>query len=81
MYQGLCSDIKEVCNFGNNLNDTLRHRFVCGLREETTQRKLLSTVDLTFTKAIEIATAMETGDQGRRRTSVVGSYRKCTPDC
>ena len=59
-YVATLRKLAEFCNFGDNLNDTLRDRFVCGLREETTQRKLLSTVDLTFAKAIEIATAMET---------------------
>ncbi|KAH3776192.1 hypothetical protein DPMN_177609 [Dreissena polymorpha] len=59
----------------------LRDRFVCGLRGETTQRKLLSTVDLTFAKEIEICDCYGNNDQGRRRTSVVGSYRKSTPDC
>jgi hypothetical protein len=51
-YVATLRKLAELCNFGDNLNDTLRDRFVCGLREETTQRKLLSTVDITFAKAI-----------------------------
>ena len=45
-----------------HLEDTLRDRFVCGLRHETIQRRLLSEKDLTYTKAMEIARAMEAAD-------------------
>ncbi|XP_061190068.1 uncharacterized protein K02A2.6-like [Saccostrea echinata] len=37
----------------------LRDRFVCGLRDEQTQKKLLSMQGLTLDKAIQIAVAME----------------------
>ncbi|KAH3750371.1 hypothetical protein DPMN_184892 [Dreissena polymorpha] len=40
--------------FGLNLNDSLRDRFLCG-----TQRRLLSIADLTLQNAIEIAIARE----------------------
>jgi len=50
------------CDFGATLEDTLRDRFVCGLRHETIQRRLLSEKDLTYTKAMEIARAMEAAD-------------------
>ncbi|XP_052795673.1 uncharacterized protein K02A2.6-like [Mya arenaria] len=52
--------LAEQCEFNDNLENTLRDRFVCGLQDEATQRKLLSTADLSLKKAIEIATAIET---------------------
>jgi hypothetical protein len=48
------------CNFGDNLNDTLRDRFVCGIKNEGTQKKLLAEQTLTFDNAVKIAHAMET---------------------
>ncbi|XP_053400584.1 uncharacterized protein K02A2.6-like [Mercenaria mercenaria] len=51
--------LAEHCKFGGNLNDSLRDRFVCGLKTESIQKRLLSEKDLTYEKAIELATAME----------------------
>ncbi|XP_056012602.1 uncharacterized protein K02A2.6-like [Ostrea edulis] len=53
----------EYCEFGNNLNDTLRDRIVCGLNNEQIQRQLLSKTTLTLQKAIDIAVAMETASK------------------
>lgn len=44
------------CEFGTFLNDALRDRFVCGLRSEATQKRLLVEA---FTRAVEIAQSME----------------------
>ena len=43
------------CNFGATLDEVLRDRFVCGLRHDAIQRRLLSETALTYTKAMEIA--------------------------
>ena len=51
------------CEFGNHLQETLRDRFVCGLRHEAIQRRLLSESTLTYAKAIEIARGMESADK------------------
>ncbi|KAK3100621.1 hypothetical protein FSP39_022706 [Pinctada imbricata] len=56
----LNSSLSEHCDFGTHLNDSLRDRLVCGLRNEQIQKKLLSESDLTLDKATEIAIAMET---------------------
>ena len=48
--------------FGTQLDDTLRDRFVCGLCQETVQRRLLSEKDLNYMKAMEISLAMEAAD-------------------
>ena len=47
------------CESGDTLEETLRDRFVCGLRHEGTQRRLLTEHDLTYQKALEIAKGME----------------------
>ena len=47
------------CKFAGILDDALRDRFVCGLRSEQIQRKLLTQVELTFSQAVDMAKAME----------------------
>ncbi|CAB4008107.1 Retrovirus-related Pol poly from transposon, partial [Paramuricea clavata] len=48
------------CNFGNNLEETLRDRLVCGLSNQQIQKRLLAESKLKFSKAVDIAVAMET---------------------
>jgi hypothetical protein len=48
------------CQFGASLNDTLRDRLVVGLRNEITQKRLLSETDLDLEKDISFSVAMET---------------------
>jgi len=47
------------CEFGSYLNEALTDRFVCGLRSEATQKKLLAEAELTLQKAVKIAQSME----------------------
>ena len=51
------------CEFGETLEEALRDRFVCGLRHEATQRRLLSEHALTYQKALEIARGMEAANK------------------
>ena len=51
------------CKFGKHLQETLRDRFVCGLRHKAIQRCLLTKSTLTYAKAIEIARGMESADK------------------
>ena len=51
--------LASTCKFENNLDDSLRDKFVCGLRDSAIQKKLLTEKDLTFTKAVETAVSME----------------------
>ena len=57
------ADLKKLathCNFGANLNEALRDKLVCGLRNVQIQKRLLSEAKLKYSKALEIAIAMET---------------------
>ena len=47
------------CQFGEMLEASLRDQFVCGLRRDTIQRRLLSETMLTYYKMLEIACGME----------------------
>ena len=51
------------CEFGDHLSEALRVRFVCGLKSEVIQKRLLSEVDLTFKRAVDIAQAIEAAEQ------------------
>ena len=55
-----------TCEFTNEqLNDSLRDRFICGLRSEQIKRKLLST-NFTFQEAVDTAIAQETAQKDVR---------------
>ena len=51
------------CEFGQFLDETLRDRLVCGLRNDTTQKRLVSEADLTLAKAAQIASSMESAEK------------------
>ena len=65
-YDAALRKLAVNCKFGTVLQETLRDRFVCGLRHEAIQRRLLSETALTYAKAIETARAMEAADQDTR---------------
>lgn len=52
------------CNFGANLQDAMRDQFVCGLRTESLQKRLLREKDLNFVKAVELSTAFKLASKG-----------------
>ncbi len=47
------------CDFGEILNDALRDRVVCGIRDENTQKRLLSEATLTLNSAVDLAQSLE----------------------
>ena len=55
------------CEFGGYLNDALRDRLVCGLRNNSIQKRLLSEANLTLAKAGEIAQGMEAAERNAKR--------------
>uniref|UniRef100_A0AAV2JE52 Gag protein n=1 Tax=Knipowitschia caucasica TaxID=637954 RepID=A0AAV2JE52_KNICA len=52
--------LAEHCQFGEGLSDALRDRFVCGLHNESTQKRLLTEERLTLRRAVDIAVSVET---------------------
>ena len=51
--------LSAKCEFGTFLDQAIRDKFVCGLRSEAIQRKLLTEDGLTTARAVEIAQGME----------------------
>ena len=47
------------CQFGEYLDEALRDRLVCGMRNTATQKRLLSEPELSLKKAIELSQAYE----------------------
>ena len=74
--------LSEYCKFGANLDDSLRDRFVCGLKSEAIQKKLLTEHDLKYDRAVEIALSMESAYkdvvqlQGKPAASVSAEVNK-----
>ena len=58
-YVAALKSLASTCDFGDRLEEMLRDRVVMGLREEGTQRVLLTERNLTFARAVEIAIARE----------------------
>lgn len=59
VYVAELKKLPEHCQFGDGLNDMLRD-LICGISQESIQKRLLWEADLTFKRAVEIAVAMET---------------------
>ena len=51
--------LAHTCEFGTTLSEMLRDRFVMGLYSDKIQQVLLAETDLTFDKAVSMATARE----------------------
>ena len=57
----------EHCKFADTLDDMLRDRLVCGIRDARTQRRLLAEPELTFKKAFDLAQASETAEKNAKQ--------------
>ena len=60
VYMAELRRLAEHCDFGAGLLDALRDRLVCGLDNESTQKRQLTKRDLTLDMAYDIAVSMET---------------------
>ena len=65
MYLSELRALAQWCKFGDTLDDILRDRLVCGVNEETIQRRLLAEAGLTLKKALEIAQGLEAAARER----------------
>lgn len=52
--------LEKDCQYGDQLNDMLRDRFVVAINDDRMERRLLSGKTLTFTRAFDLALAIET---------------------
>ena len=52
--------LSEDCQFGDSLEDMLRDRLVCGIKDDAIQKRLLAESELRFAKAVQLAQSMET---------------------
>ena len=68
--------LARQCNFGDNLETTLRDRFVCGLHSVSVCKALLSEKDLTLTTALAKATSLEVAS--RDASELAGGGRSAT---
>ena len=62
------------------LEESLRDRFVCGLRTESTKKRLLTEKKLTFASAVELAQSLETAskDAQQQKEEASGSVHNVT---
>ena len=58
--------LSEHCNFGPSLNEMLRDRIVCGIKDQKIQRRLLAEPELTFDKAFKLVSASESADKNAK---------------
>ncbi len=55
--------LAQHCNYGASLDTMLRDRLVCGINEDSIQKRLLAEPNLTYKKAVELARGLETADR------------------
>ena len=56
--------LSEHCSYGEMLDEMLHDRVVCSITDDRLQPRLLAEPKLTLKKAVELAQAQETADQG-----------------
>ena len=58
-YCAMWQQLSETCDFGANLEDSLRDKLVWGIRSNQAQKRLFPEKNLTFKKAKEMALTMK----------------------
>ncbi|XP_065888558.1 uncharacterized protein [Dysidea avara] len=61
-YEAKLRRLATHCAFGNYLEEAIRDHIVCGLCNESIQKRLLAEAELTLTKTLDIAKGMEAAD-------------------
>ena len=62
-YVTVLKRLSEHCDFGVALEDMIRVRLVCGVRSPKIQQNLLAETQLSFDRALKIASAMERAEK------------------
>ena len=71
-YVAALRKLSTFCDFGDQLDNALHDRLVCGVHSEALQKVLLSTKDLTFKAAMEKALSMEAADHNTKELHAKG---------
>ena len=58
--------LAKYCLFAATLDDMLRDRLVCGIRDRRLQQHLLAETELTFQKALDISQAIGAAERNAR---------------
>ena len=80
MFVAALRKLAEHCEFGDVLNDILRDRLVCGLRNEAAQKRLLTESTLTLEKAINISVTMEMASKEAQQLNATGRVHQLVSD-
>lgn len=74
-YIATLKKLSMYCDFGNNLEDALRDQLVWGIHCENTKKRLLGEGDaLTYARAIELATSMDSAKKAAAEMGAPRSY-------
>lgn len=65
----------KYCEFGAALNDNLRDQFVCGLSSDLIRQRLFAETELTFARAMNLASSMEAAERDAAAVEVPGISR------
>ena len=68
-YVAALKKMSQNCEFGQFLQDVIRDRLVCGLKNDHIQKRLLSEDKRTFEKALNLSVAMETSAKDTQELS------------
>lgn len=71
LYVTELKNLSRQCDFGPNLDENMRDQFVCGIRSGIRQR-LFTEENISFLKAVQIATTMEAAEQNAHAVNVSG---------
>jgi len=70
-YVAALHKLAEYCNYGESLDEMMRDRLVCGIANPMIQKWLLAEPELTLTKAVTIAQAVELADKGSKEIQLL----------
>ena len=70
--------LAEFCNFGDSLETMIRDRLVCGINDEQIQKRLLAESELSYKKAVKLASSME--EASKNVLELKGSIAKKGPE-
>ena len=79
-YLAALKQLASTCDFGDHLDDQLRDRLVCGLRNDSIRKRLLAEDKITLQKATDLCLSMESAslassELGRHDTPTFASSR------